>query len=141
MHALIIGGGQVGSYLAQMLAEQGHRVTVLEARETALAALERAAPGARRLQGSGTDPGLLEQAGIRTAEVVAAMTGADETNLVVAGLARVAFGVPKVVARVNNPHNAWMFTPAMGVDVALNQADVLAQLIAQTLTGEAGVHP
>lgn len=133
MHMMIIGGGEVGSYLAGLLLKEGHRVTVVEAREEAMAALRRAAPGARCLLGSGTDPGVLEGAGVWTADVVAAVTGADETNLVVTSLARFAFEVPRVVSRVNNPHNSWMFTPAMGVDVALNQADLMAHLIAQAL--------
>ncbi len=133
MHVMIIGGGEVGSYLAGLLLGQGHRVTVVEAREEAMASLRRAAPAARCLRASGTDPGALEAAGVRTADVVAAVTGADATNLVVTSLARFAFEVPRVVARVNNPHNSWMFTPAMGVDVALNQADLMAHLIAQAL--------
>lgn len=133
MDVLIVGGGQVGSYLASLLVAGGHRVTVIEARETALGLLRQAAPDARCVLGNGTDPGELEAAGIRTADVVAAVTGTDETNLVITGLARFAFGVRKAVARVNNPHNAWMFTPTMGVDVALNQADVMAQLIVQAL--------
>jgi trk system potassium uptake protein TrkA len=133
MHVLIVGGGQVGSYLASLLVAGGHRVTVVEAREPALGPLRQAAPDARCLLGNGTDPDGLEAAGIRTADVVAAVTGSDETNLVITGLARFAFGVHRTVARVNNPHNTWMFTPAMGVDVALNQADVMAQLIVQAL--------
>lgn len=133
MHVMIIGGGQVGSYLASLLLEAGHRVTVIEAQETAITALQRAAPGVQQIHGSGTDPAVLEAAGIRTADMVAAVTGADETNLVITSLARFAFGVPKAVARVNNPHNTWMFIPAMGVDLALNQADVIARLIAQAV--------
>jgi trk system potassium uptake protein TrkA len=136
MHVMIVGGGQVGSYLAGLLLGAGHRVTVVEAREAALAGLERAAPRAERVLGSGTDPAVLEGAGIRTAGMVAAVTGADETNLVITSLARFVFEVPRAVARVNNPHNTWMFTPAMGVDVALNQADVIAHLIAEAVGGK-----
>ena len=64
----------------------------------------------------------------------AAVTGADETNLVVTSLARFEFGVPRTIARVKNPRNAWMFTAEMGVDVALNQADLLAHLIAEEMS-------
>lgn len=134
MEILIIGGGQVGSYLAGMLLAEGHTITVVEAQEPAVAPLERSAPGVRCVLGSGTDPSVLELAGVHTADVVAAVTGDDPTNLVITSLARFAFGVPRAVARVNNPHNTWMFTPAMGVDVALNQADVIAHLIAQSLS-------
>jgi trk system potassium uptake protein len=133
MHVMIIGGGEVGSYLAGLLLPQGHQVTVIESREAAMAALRQAAPGARCIQGNGTDPGVLEAAGIRTADMVAAVTGADTTNLVITSLARFVFAVPRAIARVNNPHNSWMFIPAMGVDVALNQADVLAHLVAQSV--------
>lgn len=131
MHILIVGGGSVGSYLAGLLLPQGHRVTVIELHETALAALHATTPAARSIHGSGTDPATLEVAGIRTADLVAAVTGADVTNLVITSLARVVFAVPQIIARINNPHNSWMFTPTMGVDAALNQADLLAQLIVQ----------
>ena len=75
------------------------------------------------------DPDVLEAAGIRRADLVAAVTGADETNLVVTSLARQEFNVHRVIARVNNPKNAWLFTPEMGCDVAVNQAEVMAKLI------------
>ncbi|MEI8307569.1 MAG: TrkA family potassium uptake protein [Chloroflexales bacterium] len=133
MHMLIIGGGLVGSYLAGLLQSDGHSVTVIEAREAAKGLIHRTAPGASFVLGDGTDPFVLESAGVRTADVVAAVTGADETNLVIASLARFAFSVPRTVARVNNPHHSWMFTPMMGVDEALNQADVMAHLIAQVV--------
>lgn len=131
MDIMIVGGGEVGSYLAALLLKEGHRVTVVEMREGAMAALRETAPGARCVQGDGSDPGVLEAAGVRTMAMVAAVTGADATNLVITGLARFAFEVPRVVARINIPHNSWMFIPAMGVDIALNQADLLAHLIAQ----------
>jgi trk system potassium uptake protein TrkA len=66
--------------------------------------------------------------------VVAAVTGDDEDNLVIATLARFEFSVRRVIARVNNPRNAWLYTPAMGVDAALNQADLMAKLIAEEMS-------
>jgi trk system potassium uptake protein TrkA len=74
---------------------------------------------------------ILEGAGVRHADVVAAVTGADEVNLLVASLARFEFAVPRTLARVNTSANAWMFVPAMGVDVAIDQADVVAHLMAE----------
>ena len=62
------------------------------------------------------------------------MTGSDETNLVITSLARFEFNVPRVIARVDNPKNTWLFNTEMGVDVALNQAEILAQLVAEEMS-------
>jgi trk system potassium uptake protein TrkA len=134
MNILVIGGGKVGSYLASMLMNEGHRVKVVEGRQEAVTRLQQELPPEVVVCGNGTDPGVLEAAGIRDANVVAAVTGDDEVNLVITSLARFEFGVPRVIGRVNNPKNAWMFTPEMGVDVALNQADLIARLIAEEMS-------
>jgi trk system potassium uptake protein TrkA len=84
--------------------------------------------------GDGADPKVLIQAGIKKADVVAAVTSDDEDNLVVSTIARFEFGVRRVIARVNDPENAWLFTRDMGVDVALNQADLMAHLIAEEMS-------
>jgi trk system potassium uptake protein len=131
---IIVGGGKVGSALAALLLAAGHTITLVEMRREVLAHLQHELSPGVVVQGSGTDPNLLEAAGIRQAQVVAAVTGADELNLVVTSLARFEFGVPRTIARVNNPRNAWMFTPEMGVDVALNQADLMAHLIAEEMS-------
>jgi trk system potassium uptake protein TrkA len=106
-------------------------VKVIEAAREKISRLQQDLPADVVALGNGTDPVVLESAGILGVDVVAATTGQDETNLVVTNLARFAFNVPRVVARVNNPKNAWMFTPMMGVDVAVNQADLMASLIAK----------
>lgn len=129
MNILIIGGGQVGSYMANLLIGAGHRVRVIEQRPTTLEHLHRDLPAEVVVTGNGTNPALLEQTGIRQVDLVAAVTGADETNLVVTSLARFEFGVARTIARINNPKNAWMFTPEMGVDRSISQADQLARLI------------
>jgi trk system potassium uptake protein len=131
MNILIIGGGKVGGYLAGLLADAGHRVTLVELRPDHELRLRRELPAVAVLAGDGADPAVLEAAGVRGAQVVAAVTGADETNLVVTSLARFEFGAPRTLARVNNPRNAWLFTAEMGVDLVMNQADVVAHLIAQ----------
>ncbi len=91
-------------------------------------------PAESILVGDGSSPQVLESAGVLKANVLAAVTGSDETNLVVTSLARFEFNVPRVIARLNNPKNAWLFTPEMGVDVALNQADILARLVAEEMS-------
>ena len=134
MNVVVVGGGKVGAYLASLLLAGGHEVKVVEARPEEAGRLARELPRDAVLAGNGTDPAVLEAAGIRRATVAAAVTGADETNLVVTSLARFEFNVPRTIARVKNPRNAWMFTPEMGVDVALNQADLLAHLIAEEMS-------
>jgi trk system potassium uptake protein TrkA len=134
MNVLIVGGGKVGRALALLLLEGGYRVKLIEDRQDVIARLPPELGADIVVRGSGTDPNLLEAAGIHQAQVVAAVTGADENNLVVSSLARFEFGVPRTIARVNDPRNAWMFTPEMGVDVLLNQADLMAHLIAEEMS-------
>jgi trk system potassium uptake protein TrkA len=131
MKVIIVGGGKVGTSLALLLLEKGYNVKVVEAAREKISRLQQDLPADVVALGNGTDPVVLEAAGILGVDVVAATTGQDETNLVVTNLARFVFNVPRVIARVNNPKNAWMFTPVMGVDVAVNQADLMASLIAK----------
>ncbi len=134
MYTIIVGGGQVGAYLASLLLAEGHQIKVIENRKDRIAILEKSIPAEMLILGSGSDPNVLDTAGIHRANVIAAVTGSDETNLVVCSLARLEFKVPRIIARVNNPRNAWLYTPEMGVDVALNQADLLAHLIAEEMS-------
>ncbi|HHY58501.1 MAG TPA: TrkA family potassium uptake protein [Chloroflexi bacterium] len=134
MFVIIIGGGKVGSHLASLLLEEGHTVRVIDMREDVLLKLHRSLPAEVIHSGDGTDPARLEQTGVSHADVLAAVTGSDETNLVAASLARFEFHVPRIVARVNDPRNQWLFTPDMGVDVAINQADMMAKLIVEEMS-------
>lgn len=133
MKAIIIGGGRVGAYLANLLISNNYSVKVIENRENVLNRLKKVLPDESIVFGSGTEPNVLEECGISGADVVAAVTGADETNLVASTIAKFEFGVPRVIARVNNPQNAWLFTPGMGVDVGLNQADLMAHLVLEEI--------
>jgi trk system potassium uptake protein TrkA len=109
-------------------------VKVIEERQALLEKLPKELPVEVIVAGDGSSPLTLENAGIYKANVLAAVTGSDETNLVVTSLARFEFNVPRVIARVNNPKNAWLFNQEMGVDVALNQADILARLVAEEMS-------
>jgi len=134
MRVIIVGGGKVGARLAALLLQSGTAVRVVETARGECLTLRRQLQAEAVVEGNGTDPVVLETAGIRQADVVAAVTGADETNLVVASLARFEFNVRRVIARVNDPANAWMFTPRMGVSTYLDQADLLAHLIAEEMS-------
>jgi trk system potassium uptake protein len=133
-YVLVVGGGKVGTYLASLLLANGNTVRVVEGNRGEFDRIRRELPADVHVMGEGTDPSVLEEAGVRKADVVAAVTRADETNLVITSLARFEFHVPRTIARVNIPQNSWMFTPEMGVDVALNQADLMAHLIAEEMS-------
>jgi trk/ktr system potassium uptake protein len=134
MFVIIVGGGKTGSHLAELLLAGGHRVRVIDRRPEVIEKLKTELPAEAIVRGDGADPKVLINVGIKTADVVASVTGDDEDNLVVSTLARFEFNVRRVIARVNNPKNAWLFTPDMGVDVALNQADLMSKLIAEEMS-------
>ena len=134
MFVIIVGGGKTGSQLAVKLLSEGHQVKLIEDRPIVLERLKHELPADVILAGDGSSPEVLEISGIERAQVLAAVTGEDEANLVITTLARFEFSVPRTIARVNNPKNAWLFTPEMGVDVALNQSDILARLIAEEMS-------
>jgi len=134
MFVIIVGGGNTGSYLAGLLLEGGHKVRIIEARPQLLEKLKHELPDEIIVAGDGSSPDVLDSAGISNAQVLAAVTGDDETNLVITSLARFEFGVPRIIGRVNNPKNAWLFSAEMGVDVGLNQADILGHLIAEEMS-------
>ncbi len=131
---VIAGGGKVGTYLASLLIRDGHSVRIIEGSESEYPRIISELGEAVLIRGNGTNPEVLRKAGIREADVIAAVTRSDELNLVITSLARFEFRVPRTVARVNIPKNSWLFTPEMGVDVVLNQADLIAHLIAEELT-------
>ncbi|MDD7795501.1 potassium channel family protein [Clostridium sp. 'White wine YQ'] len=133
MRVIIIGGGQVGAYLASLLLASGNEIRLIEQCEKTYNKIQKELPQEVLILGSGSSPQVLEKAGIASADVVAAVTGADETNLVVSTLAKMEFGVPRVVARVNNPKNAWLFNIGMGVDIRVNQADLMAHFVAEEM--------
>ena len=128
MRVLVAGGGNVGRYLGRILVRNEHDVTIIDRDESRLAQAH-AESGATLVHGDATEPSLLERSGIRAADVVVAVTGHDEDNLVVASLAKFEFEVPQVVARVKNALNAWLYEPDMGVDVLVSAPHTIAQLI------------
>ncbi len=134
MFVVIVGGGRTGSHLASSLAAEGHEVRVVENRPTALQNLHRELPTEIIYEGDGTDPQVLEAVNIQRANVLVAIGSEDADNLVAASLARRQYGVPRVIARVNNPRNAWLFTPDFGVDVALDQADIISKLLEEEMS-------
>jgi trk system potassium uptake protein TrkA len=134
MFVIVVGGGNTGSQLAKFLIEAGHTLHVVEERPAVLEKLGKEIPAEAIINGDGSSPAVLEKAGIQKAQVLAAVTGSDETNLVITSLGKFEFNVPRVIARINNSKNAWLFTPEMGVDVSLNQAEILSRLTAEEMS-------
>lgn len=133
MRVLIVGGGRTGSELANLLLQEGQEVTVVEQRQEVVTRLRKEVPQATIVVGDGCEPYILEQAGVRKADVMAAVTGHDEDNLVSCSLARQEFRVRRTLGRVNNPKNEWLFTPDMGVDVRVSQAHLMASLMREEM--------
>jgi trk system potassium uptake protein TrkA len=134
MIVIIAGGGRTGTTLATMLLEQNHQVRLVETRKEILSHLHRDLPTEVIYEGNPTDPAILEQAGIQNAQVVAACTTNDADNLTICFLARQQYHVNRTIARINNPRNAWLFDKKFHVDVALNNAEIMANLIEEEMS-------
>ena len=134
MNILIVGAGKVGAHLATILKEHAHRITVIEIDEQIFNQVRSTLKDTTVIFGDGCYPQVLRDAGISNMDAVVATTGDDEDNLVVAKLAKHEFRVGRVIARVNNPKNQWLFTQRMGVDIAISAAAMLARLIQEELT-------
>src|SRR5438067_3773403 len=105
MYVLIAGGGKVGANLARVLLRAGHEVTIIEQRRDRFSALEEEFEHVAQ-RGDATELFILERAGIkRPPDIVLAVTGDDEDNLIICQIAKEKYGVPKVIARVNDPRN------------------------------------
>ncbi|MFF4541878.1 potassium channel family protein [Streptomyces aureus] len=128
MNVLIAGAGRLGAQIAQVLAAARNEVTLIDVDDDRLAELESRVP-VRLVAGDACDPSLLEHSGALTADLVVATTGDDEDNLVISLLAKRKFSVQRVVARVNDSDNSWLFDERWGVDVAVPSATPLISLI------------
>ncbi len=134
MFVLIAGSGRTGTQLAQLLLAEGYQVRVVEHRKEILARVHRELPTEVIFEGNPTEPEVLKNAGIAEAEVLAACEANDEDNLAICYIARQMFNVPRTIARINNPRNAWLFDEKFHVDVALNHSEVMARLIQEEMS-------
>lgn len=134
MFVLISSGGRTGAQLASMLIGMDHEVRVVDNRADVLSRIHRELPTEVIVEGDPMDLKVLEQAGIRRADVLAATTTSDENNLTLCYLVKKLYRTPRTIARVNNPRNAWLFDKKFFVDVAVNQAEILAALIQEEMS-------
>ena len=136
MRVVIAGGGNVGTFVAGQLRQGGHEVVIVEQDPDRVgkATMNDEPPGVAWLAADACEVSELIRADPASADVVCAVTGDDEDNLVISLLAKQEFGVPRVVARVNNPANEWLFTETWGVDVAVSTPHLLTALVEQAVS-------
>jgi trk system potassium uptake protein TrkA len=133
MKILIAGAGSVGRYMAKQLAASGHSIIVIDNDANAVSRLQNT-DLIKSVQGDACEVDVLSAAGAANADVIAAVTGDDEDNLVISLLSKQEFGIPRVVARVNNPNNEWMYNEMWGVDVAVSTPHLLTGLVEEAVT-------
>ncbi len=131
MRIAIAGAGAVGQSIARELLEGDHRVMLLE--RSSHNYRPREIPDAEWVLADACELASLEESGLQSCDVVIAATGDDKVNLVVSLLAKTEFAVRRVVARVNDPRNEWLFTEAWGVDVAVSTPRMLAAMVEEAV--------
>ncbi|MFE7753260.1 potassium channel family protein [Streptomyces sp. NPDC057428] len=132
MRVSIAGAGAVGRSIAAELLENGHEVLLIDKAPTAIS-VERV-PMAEWLLADACEITSLDEAALQRCNVVIAATGDDKVNLVVSLLAKTEYGVPRVVARVNNPKNEWLFNESWGVDVAVSTPRLMSALVEEAVS-------
>lgn len=137
MRVVIAGGGNVGTYIADELRKGGHEVLIVEIDANRVQqAKEHPSEhtGVEWLRADACEVSELVRAEPDKADVVVAVTGDDEDNLVISLLAKQEFGVPRVVARVNNPSNEWLFNETWGVDLSVSTPHLLTALVEEAVS-------
>lgn len=132
MRVVIAGAGSVGRSIARELLSHGHEVTLIDKLPAAMKIASVA--DADWLLADACEPSALAEAGVEECDVVVATTGDDKANLVISLLAKTEFAVPRVVARVNNPKNEWMFDRSWGVDVQVSTPRIMTSLVEEAVS-------
>jgi trk system potassium uptake protein TrkA len=132
MYILIIGAGKVGYFLAKRLCQGKHTVSIVDKDRTVCDEIAKELE-ALVVNGDGCDPKILEEAGIERADVLAAVTGEDEDNLIICQLAKEKFNLQRTVGRVNNPDNEHTFNE-LGVDVPVDSTKIIAKVIEEEVS-------
>ena len=136
MKVIIAGAGSVGRFIAEQLVAGGNEVVLIDQDAAVVRRASNAGEpaGVRWMQGDACEVNTLADAGGSDADVIASVTGDDEDNLVISLLAKQEFGVPRVVARVNNPKNEWMFNETWGVDVSVSTPHLITGLVQEAVS-------
>ncbi len=131
MYVIVVGGGKVGYYLTKQLLTEGHEVLLLEKDRRRQSMLAEQI-GDVVVQGDGCEVRIMAEAGFGRADVIAAVTGDDEDNLVICQMAKKKFQTPRTVARVNDPANLTLFQK-LGIDTTVSSTQIIFNLIEQQI--------
>jgi len=129
---VVAGAGSVGLSIARELLVHGHEVTIVDRQASAMRVAQ--APEAQWVLGDACELPTLRDMDTESYDVMVAATGDDKANLVVSLLAKTEFGMPRTVARVNNPKNEWMFGQAWGVDVAVSTPRIMTAMVEEAVS-------
>lgn len=135
MYIIIVGGGRVGYYLTRALLDEGHEVLVVE-KDAAVCQAFTEELGSVCIRGDGCEAATLAEVGTGRADMLVAVTGDDEDNLVACQVAKRKFNVPRTIARIRNPRNEILFKK-LGIDVTVSSTNVILEHIEE----EVPTHP
>lgn len=138
MYIIVVGGGKVGYYLTKQLLADGHEVAVIEKNKQKVEQITNDL-GSIVTHGDGSDARPMQEAGMNRADIVVAVTGDDEDNLIVCQMAKKKFGVKRTIARINNPKNEHIFR-VLGIDVTVSPVDILVAQIEREIPAHSLVH-
>src|SRR5688572_16608264 len=138
MYIIIVGGGKVGYYLTKTLVNEGYETLLIEKNPKKVAIYQERF-GEIVIEGDGAEMSTLQEAGMARADVVIAVTGDDEDNLVICQTAKRLFNVPRAIARVNNPKNEEIFK-RLGIDVTVSATNLILNIIEQEIPQRGLVH-
>lgn len=131
MYLVVVGGGRVGYYLTKALLEEGHEIVVIEKNPIVCNTINDELGGIC-IRGDGCEAAVLEEAGTERADMLVAVTGDDQDNLVSCQVAKHKFNVPRTVSRIRNPDNETLFKK-LGVDITISSTNVMLENITEVV--------
>ncbi len=131
MYIIVVGGGRLGYYLLKALLNEGHEVLLLEKNERICSTIIEEM-GSVCYRGDGCEAATLAEVGTGRADMMAAVTGDDEDNLVACQVAKHKYNVPRTIARLRNPQNVALFKK-LGIDVTISTTDLILEAIEREL--------
>jgi trk system potassium uptake protein TrkA len=138
MYIIIVGGGRVGYYLAKALLKEGHEVLIIEENRGGCETINEEL-GSICLNGDGCEVSVLTEAGTGRADMLVAVTGDDEDNLVACQLAKHMFKVPRTIGRIKNPRNEELFNK-LGIDITISSTDIILEQITEEVPTHSITH-